>query len=120
MEKLKEKYIKLHRQLWNWLAENPGKYKRDWPEWVRNGGMHEKVSGHCFACAWDDLFDNGDENTSCDNCLFNWEITEVCVESGSYYKEWERLTSIQLTTKGAKQRVKELSLSIMNLPVKEG
>ena len=42
--------IKLHRQLWHWLAMNPGRGKMSWPRWKHNGGTIEEVKNSCFAC----------------------------------------------------------------------
>ncbi len=43
-------YEALHRELWNWLAQNPGKEKGDWPRWEWNGSDIPFVSEDCFAC----------------------------------------------------------------------
>ena len=38
---------KYHREMWGWLAKNPGNYKDQWPQWER----FERIpAGRCFAC----------------------------------------------------------------------
>jgi len=39
MELTREEAIRLHRELWGWLAENPMKTKQEWPEWGLYPGM---------------------------------------------------------------------------------
>jgi hypothetical protein len=39
-----------HIALWDWLYENPGEEKDDWPEWAWNGGQYSGVFDDCFAC----------------------------------------------------------------------
>ena len=41
---------KLHKELWLWLAENPGKAKWNWPKWDFNEGKIPKQIADCFAC----------------------------------------------------------------------
>lgn len=38
----------LHRQLWQWLADNPEKYKGDWPGWAGYPDVYAQQQ--CFAC----------------------------------------------------------------------
>lgn len=45
---LKE-YKKRCAELWDWLADNPGKKKQDWSSWKINGGKYSARNG-CFAC----------------------------------------------------------------------
>ena len=45
-----------HRQLWLWLAANPGGSKYLWPGWDANGGEYptSTISNSCFACQRDE------------------------------------------------------------------
>ena len=62
-------YRYLHRRMWNWIADMHGrKHKRDWPEWVTNGGMVPMAESYCFACAATD---------SCSNCPIDWNYMDV-------------------------------------------
>lgn len=62
MKLTREEAIRLHRELWGWLAENPMKDKLDWPGW------HEKFDNRksdCFLCEYagfDGVF------SKCENC----------------------------------------------------
>jgi hypothetical protein len=38
-----------HYQLWNWLANNPDKYKDEWPEW-NSRFINIEVPNFCFSC----------------------------------------------------------------------
>ena len=42
--------IRLHRELWDWLYENPEKGKDDWPRWEFNEGKIKEVENDCFLC----------------------------------------------------------------------
>jgi len=63
MELTKDEAIRLHREMWGWLAENPEKMKCDWPRWKENGGDIEYVCAYCFAC---------ELSPGCDNCILVW------------------------------------------------
>ena len=52
MKLTKKRAIELHRQLWDWLAKNPGKDKNQWPEWQWNGGEFMEVEFECFLCEY--------------------------------------------------------------------
>jgi hypothetical protein len=39
-----------HWELWNWLSQNPGYEKSEWPQWNRNGGSITDSPTSCFAC----------------------------------------------------------------------
>ena len=41
-----------HKRLWNWLSENPGATKSDWPEW----NIYGHSMTHCFACDFQSAF----------------------------------------------------------------
>ena len=66
----------LHRELWQWLIDNPWNEKQDWPKWSAKGIQHD-----CFACVlWYDLTQKppkeynyaiADEKISCPHCKLN-------------------------------------------------
>ena len=99
-----------HKELWNYLAENPTKQKEDWPEWKINGGKYSNVEYHCFACE----FTIG--GTCCD-CPLIWP-SDCCTDgynTNNYglYKKWAK-EGISLEERTS------LALKIANLPVKKG
>lgn len=52
MKLTKDEAVRLHRELWGWLAENPNRSKADWPRWECNGGDVEHLHSECFACEY--------------------------------------------------------------------
>lgn len=83
-----------HKRLWNWLANNPGRWHSHWPEWEWNGGcvLDTKIDANCFACAsvlhilgYDE---DGFEDTyvDCDECPFDWQDETLCSHFDS---NWE-------------------------------
>jgi len=60
-----------HIKLWTWLAENPGKSKRDWPGWYSLGitnYTNDRWYNRCFACAA--VWHNG--RPGCQKCPIKW------------------------------------------------
>jgi len=61
-----------HKELWQWLADNPEKYKKDWPGWSNHAGAWNDPQ--CFACY----------GYTCDTCPCHWgsrtdyEVTRRC------------------------------------------
>lgn len=94
-----------HKELWNYLAENPTKWKRDWPGWEENGGEYNKVPSYCFACAFN-------TDNACYNCPLIWP-SGCCTDYGGLYKKWAK-ESISLEERTS------LALQIANLPVRNG
>ena len=81
----REEAVKLHKEMWGWLAENPDKDKPQWPRWVSNGGTVEDIDYDCFACE-----DNSDYTGtySCKNCMIDWGYNN-CKSIGSPYELWD-------------------------------
>ena len=92
-----------HKKLWNYLAENPTKWKEDWPGWKINGGEYSNICHHCFACEFT-------IDSICYRCPLIWP-SGYCY-SGLYKKWIEKGISLEERT--------SLALQIANLPVKEG
>ena len=101
-----------HKELWNWLAENPDKNKEDWPEWSHNGGPIQEVENDCFAC--DALFDGG--CLGGEECCLLWPPNDLgknfCV-FGGLFSQWSDAPL------GSQER-SSLARQIANLPVKPG
>lgn len=97
-----------HQKLWNWLADNPGKEKHDWPGWQN---IKEKFFGYCFACDYDDKAYEITNRDTCDCCPLLWE-GKGCSLPNSLYSQW-------LLAYGA-ERCRELALKIANVKVRKG
>lgn len=48
----KWKALFLTWKMWDWLAENPERSKRSWPEWTYNEGQVSGTDSECFACEY--------------------------------------------------------------------
>lgn len=109
IEHIKKKYIKfyhtLHKDMWNYLYENPNKDKKDWPRWVINGGDIKIVNGNCFACEYDYKF-----NDICNHCPFDIGIGDYCLKG--LYRKW-------ILSNDLEER-KQLAKQIRDFPVKKG
>lgn len=90
MELTKEEAIRLHRELWGWLAENPGRDKREWPEWEDNGGKFPRVRNLCFACEYDHQEGIKNHSYACSDCPFEWP-GKTCenMEDNGLYNLWK-------------------------------
>ena len=73
-----------HKELWNWLADNPGSLKQEWPGW--NGKLVENC---CFACVYDEekMAEEGCSEC-CKHCPLEWPGNLVCGEDNNLYSEW--------------------------------
>ena len=103
----RKRAIKLHRQLWNWLAKNPDKGKGDWPEWEYNGGKIQSCNNDCFACEVTAVISGLED---CYKCLFDWGKFPTCGTGciKGLYSSW-------LVAKTKKNKAK-IALEIANLP----
>ncbi|MBP2663769.1 MAG: hypothetical protein H6Q71_1717 [Firmicutes bacterium] len=95
----------LHKELWNWLADNPDKEKYQWPKFIGNGGDISIPSHYCFACCYakhcyDIYFD----------CPLKFKMYKNDCLGGMYYYYEEAV--------GEKRSI--YARLIANLPVKEG
>lgn len=103
MKKLKytkREAIRLHRKMWQKLAENGARYK-------------PKVDAlcSCYACQYD--FDKHKHEYACTYCPFEWPQAEKtktyqCLRSDGLFDQW-------YTTESPERR-KALALQIANLP----
>jgi len=113
MELTKEEAIRLHRELWRWLVENPDKEKENWPGWEQVANSYPQIMEsasiktlHCFACYM---------TQDCDKCLLVWPGLDCSNETEGdgkgLFERWN-------WTKRIKQRAK-LAAQIRDLPVRE-
>ena len=94
-----------HKELWNYLAENPTKQKEDWPGWEVNGGKYNKINSHCFACEFI-------VGSTCCDCPLIWP-SKQCIGIYGLYQRWvEQDISLEERT--------SFALKIANLPVRKG
>jgi len=103
VELTRDEAIKNHRAMWNWLAENPSKEKKDWPGW--DGMDIGEVCGECFACEY---------SSGCSECLFIWPGQDCCNRddnNAGLFEIWENQGNLE------KRAV--LALQIANLPERE-
>ena len=81
-----------HMELWNWLADNPDKYKNDWFEFMESNNLPHL---YCFACEIDFVM-----GENCDYCPILNEIG--CFDDGLYSK-WYHETNLQQRSEYARQ-----------------
>jgi hypothetical protein len=95
-----------HRNLWNWLADNPDKRKNDWPGWEKYIDPSDGL--WCFACNPD-----GAANDCEHECPLIWP-GGCCVDDENFglFNIWEGCNDIDTRFK--------LARLIANLPVREG
>lgn len=98
----REKTIRLHRELWNWLADNPEEHKEAWPEWKH----YRPILNDCFLCQYANELDIYGLSYGC--CLLDWETTGKCFRIGSLYDIYNT------TIKDLKER-SQLARKIANL-----
>lgn len=100
-----------HKELWNWLADNPDKKKHEWPEWDFNGGKHKEIMGECFACQY--AMSIKLINETCKKCplVEHYEKGNTCLNG--LFNQWDyECQNLQKRSGFARQ--------IANLPVREG
>lgn len=104
MKLSREEAIKLHRELWGWLAENPMKTKTNWSGWEEHG----KIQHDCFCCEYGQV-----NKTRACNCPLIWPnaTKNYCACEQSYYIEWARAT--------APEERSRLAALIRDLPEKQ-
>ena len=110
-----EESVKLHRELWGWLAENPEMSKGDWPGWedlwVQHPSLKKTISLgslNCFACYA--------TNNDCDNCVLEWPGVDCC--SGGRYGNGKGLFMLWENAMFLEAR-RKLAAQIRDLPVRE-
>lgn len=95
----KDEAVRLHREMWGWLTENPEKRKCDWPRWKACGGDIRGVFELCFACQ---------VSSNCAKCLLVWP-NRSCYDEDALFYRWELA--------GTNEKAK-LAKQIRDLPVR--
>ena len=102
-----------HKELWNFLAENPTASKEDWDGWKRYGDWDEeesepKVEDGCYACEYARKFGNDVCPLAVKSlCLYD---PRICL-NGLYYK-WHVARDLKIRSRLARE--------IRDFPVREG
>jgi hypothetical protein len=99
-----------HKEIWQWLSEDPGREKEDWPGW----GDSKPIVNDCFACEYRDLTNN---HRDCNDCPLIWppnrDGSRVCDNDGGLWATWF------FDAKTESERTK-LAIAIRDVPVREG
>jgi hypothetical protein len=118
-----EESIKLHRELWGWLAKNPKKNKEDWPGWEQIAKEYpelatreEVIDSHCFACYATNQFTPGNcLYEACSDCVLDWPGENCCNDNPDdgkgLFMEWDYAERLKTRRK--------LAIQIRDLPVRE-
>ena len=110
----KKEALKIHQDLWNWLSQNPDKEKRDWPEWIINGGSTIYCQNNCPACEYNEQRESA--TMYCGSaCIIAWPAGGGC--------QWINNTSHEIYNqwyygKDPKLRA-SLAAQIANLPLRK-
>lgn len=116
-----------HKELWNWLAENPGMQKVEWPGWDEIEDWDDEMypDNNCFACEYlkDVVISDGEEYYELDpilcekQCPLIWPEGRTCTERYySLYREWDNYNSQE----DFYEEASVLAKQIAELPVREG
>ena len=121
--------LKLHRKLWGWLYLNPGKAKKDWPEWNTIENLPVCL---CFACdaALKRSKISHYKRYKCENCPLVWNSKG---DTSPYYNDypdnlftqWASYTAEYNYAKNPimqyyyRLRIRMLAKKIRDLPVHE-
>lgn len=90
IKRLRRFYHTAHKQLWDWLAAHPDKYKDEWPGWEEWDEHPGSALFGCFACAPAQVASkvHGDDYSRCEACPLDWAPYEFCCqEIDSGYSE---------------------------------
>lgn len=101
-----------HKELWNWLSNNPQRKKEEWPWWWYYAAeLGHTPFSYCFACEYN--FWHGRVEYT---CPLEWEYEGVtyneCLSLESPYAKWAK-------EKKSKERARLASV-IRDLKVKPG
>ena len=103
----KEEVIRKHREMWRWLAKNPG---GEWKEdYLEKSGPEARLGYDCYLCD----YVNKNHNRDCRYCPVEWP-EESCYCYDGLYTKWEFAMLGEDYTRAAK-----LARRIAELPEKE-
>jgi len=103
---MKLNFAERHKNLWDWLGDNPGKYKDDWPGWQEINYPPEYFKHLCFACEAARLLSH--EEKKCGFC----PIPDVCLGKFGLLEDlWKKANWM-----GDHERASFFAKKIANLP----
>ncbi len=113
VEYTKSEYVKIFRELWEWLSLNPEKEKHSWPRWKSNGGDISDCINHCPLCSWIFQEYKNTQPSTCETyCPIKWSGENTsCTGSPSLFLLW-------CATKVSAER-ENLAKQISELPVRK-
>lgn len=101
--------VKLHRELWRWLAETGNKYKFKWPGW---SNIDIQIKNRCFMCEY--VKENCNRFT-CVMCPLKWDENgvygDLCGIENGLHVLW--------SSQQALEERKKYAAIIAELPLKE-
>lgn len=114
-----------HRALWNWLADNPGSLKTEWPGWDEIEDWDDEIypDNNCFACEYKKLklmeecgthYEILPETCSV-HCPLLWPEGCTCCAKRSLFRVWTNAI-----VKKDYETASNLARQIAELPVREG
>ena len=78
-----------HKELWDFIVNNPERTEREWPGWESNGGYVDDIFNHCFACyIARKLVKRSPCGSTCEFCPINWEYGIRCVDNTSLWSQY--------------------------------
>lgn len=83
--------LTLHKELWNYLADNPGATKPKGFVFLNRNGGNMSALRDCFACeaaVWARSAIGSNEGCLCDFCPLQWEEYR-CMSHGSPFYKWQ-------------------------------
>lgn len=121
-----------HKELWDWIANNPDLTYWEWPGWEQNGGEYGFLINDNFACDYAHLVSTAHKFIDCRDCpLTQWTDPSVerryfsYVESDEYRGDAEGLCMIGLYGKWCDayyardlEKIAYFAKKIRELPVK--
>lgn len=117
----------LHKELWNWLADNPLEDKENWPGWEKYG-IDLKEYSDCFACFCADKGPTPElEFHKCVHCPLDWP-NGFCfprhaqvTDAEYFFEEWVKAIDDYdgQNDDYDRQNVEYYARKIANLPIKE-
>lgn len=103
----REEAILNHRKMWNWLADNPGRWKEDY---LRKYDPEAELYSNCYLCE----YVREHHNCYCEGCPVEWPDGCCTDDSGRLYNKWFSFTIDDDYTKAA-----EIARQIAELPERE-
>ena len=92
----KRKALEITTELWQWMVENPGNLKYQWPGWEKYGEMY----GACACCEYVVRHDHKHTCTFCP-LYGKWSNKEHSICNEGPYDDWERSIDSKARTKHA-------------------